>query len=238
MQAAASSTKAKRAKRTQVQTPETAGRRASNSAREHLISVALQLFAEQGFANTTTRQISAAAGVNIAQISYHFGDKAGLYRTAFMEPLGSAKDDIVLFNGKHLSLREALTGLYSGFIEPLKKGALVRQCVRLQMREMIEPTGLWSEEVDGGIKPHHAALVKVLARHLGLKAVDTEVHRLAMAIVAQGVFLYVGRDVMEQVTPQLMNSNDALDEMRDRLVMYALALVKAEAQRRKKAASA
>ncbi len=236
MPTAQSTTKPRRTKaQTLSPMPAITARRGGHSAREHILSVALQLFAEQGFANTTTRQISAAAGVNIAQISYHFGDKAGLYRTAFMEPMGSAKDDIVLFNGKHLSLREALTGLYTGFIEPLKNGELARQCVRLQMREMIEPTGLWSEEVDGGIKPHHAALVKVLARHLGLKAIDDEVHRLAMAIVAQGVFLYVGRDVMEQVTPQLMNSNDALNEMRDRLVMYALALVKAEAQRRKKA---
>lgn len=215
------------------QTSAPISRRDGQRSREQLISCALQLFAQQGFSNTSTRQISAAAGVNVAQISYHFGDKAGLYRAAFTEPMGSPKDDIELFDNPDMTLEEALAGLYRGFIEPLKQSELVRQCVRLHMREMVEPTGLWSHEVDHGIKPHHTALVKVLCRHLRVAQPDDDVHRLATAIVAQGVFLYVGRDVMEQITPQLIESHAALDVMHERLVMYALALVQAEAQRRK-----
>jgi TetR/AcrR family transcriptional regulator, regulator of cefoperazone and chloramphenicol sensitivity len=211
-----------------------AARRDGQRSREQIIGVALRLFAEQGFANTSTRQISTAAGVNISQISYHFGDKAGLYRAAFTEPMGSPQDDIALFDKPEMTLKEALTGLYTGFIEPLKQSELVRQCVRLHMREMVEPTGLWLHEVDHGIRQHHTALVKVLSKHLGVKQADDEVHRVATAIVAQGVYMYVGRDVMEKITPQLIESPAALDVMRDRLVMYALALVKAEAQRRKK----
>ena len=52
-------------------------------ARNRLLAAALKLFAEKGFANTSTRQLAAAAGVNIAAISYYFGDKAGLYRAAY-----------------------------------------------------------------------------------------------------------------------------------------------------------
>ena len=46
------------------------------------------LFAQQGFAKTSTREIAEAAGTNIAAISYYFGDKAGLYRAVFFEPQG------------------------------------------------------------------------------------------------------------------------------------------------------
>jgi TetR/AcrR family transcriptional regulator, regulator of cefoperazone and chloramphenicol sensitivity len=203
-------------------------------SREQLLGVALKLFAEQGYEKTSTRQISAQAGVNIAQIAYHFGDKAGLYRAAFNEPMGSAAADIPLFSDPSFTLKRAIQGLYSGFIEPLKQGELVRTCIRLHMREMVEPTGMWSEEIDHGIKPYHAALVQVLMRHLGLKREDDDLHRLCASIVALGVHLYVGRDVMERVTPELMTHPQALDVMHERLVMYALAMISAEKLRRKK----
>ena len=47
-------------------------------SRERLLHAALALFAEHGFAKTSTREIAEAAGTNLAAISYYFGDKAGL----------------------------------------------------------------------------------------------------------------------------------------------------------------
>jgi TetR/AcrR family transcriptional regulator, regulator of cefoperazone and chloramphenicol sensitivity len=214
-----------------------AGRRDGQRSRERIVAAALRLFAEHGFANTSTREIAKAAGVNIALIAYHFGDKAGLYRAAFSEPMGSPKDDIPLFDDPRFTLQQALQGLYAGFIEPLKQGELVRLCVRLHMREMIEPTGLWAHEVDHGIKPYHAALVRVLCRHLGLAEPDDDMHTLAMSIVSQGVYLYCGRDVMERVTPQLTQSPEALDTLGARLVRHASAMVEAESLRRKEEAT-
>ena len=66
-------------------------RAAGGEARQHLLLTALRLFSEKGFAKTSTRTIAKEAGVNIASISYYFGDKAGLYRAIFNEPLGNPK---------------------------------------------------------------------------------------------------------------------------------------------------
>lgn len=41
--------------------------------RTRLLDAALALFAEQGFAKTSTREIALAAQVNISAISYYFG---------------------------------------------------------------------------------------------------------------------------------------------------------------------
>ena len=71
--------------------------------------------------------------------------------------------------------------------------------------------GIWAEELDNGIRPYQQALVTVLCRHLGLAQPDDDLHRLAFAIVSQGVFLYVGRDVIQAIRPQLINSPDAID---------------------------
>ena len=201
--------------------------------REKILLIALELFAELGFERATVRQIAKKAQVNVSAISYYFGDKVGLYRAAFTEPMGSPKDDINLFNSPNLSLEQALNGLFSGFIEPLKQNKLVQLCTRLHMREMVEPTGLWTEEIDNGIAPHHQALLVVLQKQLNIKVIDDDLQRLAMCIVAMGVHLFVGRDVIEKICPQITQGETALKTTQQRLVLFAMSMVDAEAMRRK-----
>ena len=200
--------------------------------RQKILLTALELFAAQGFARTTVRQIANQAEVNISAISYYFGDKAGLYQAAFIEPMGSPKDDIALFNSPDLSLEQALNGLFSGFIEPLKQNELAKLCTRLHMREMVEPTGLWAQEIDNGITPCHQALLVVLQQHLNINVIDDDLQRLAMCVVAMGVHLFVGRDVIEKICPQITQGEDALKIMQQRLVLFAMSMIEAESQRR------
>jgi TetR/AcrR family transcriptional regulator, regulator of cefoperazone and chloramphenicol sensitivity len=204
----------------------------NTDSRQRLLDAALRCFAAHGFEKTSTRMIADAAQANVAAIRYYFGDKAGIYRAAFTEPMGQPQDDIALFDDPKLTLEQALQGLYSGFIEPLKQGELVQLCTKLHMREMVEPTGLWQQEIDHGITPYHQALVKVLCRHLEITKEDDDVHRLAICIVAQAVFLYMGREVLQAVRPRLVSSPAALDVMGQRLVHYAQAMVQAEIKRR------
>jgi len=201
-------------------------------SRRRIVLAGLNLFAEFGYIKTSTRQIAKEANVNISAIAYYFGDKAGLYRAVFTESLGSPIDDIKRFDGEHLTLAQALNGLFSGFIEPLKQGDLARLAVRLHMREMVEPTGLWAEEIDNSIAPYHEVLISVLQKHLKITRADDDLHRLALSIVAMGVHLYSGRDVIERITPQITATHAALDILQERLTMFALSMVEAEAKRR------
>ncbi|MDP3132522.1 MAG: CerR family C-terminal domain-containing protein [Burkholderiaceae bacterium] len=203
-----------------------------DAPRARLLAAAVRLFAEQGYAKASVRQIATAARVNVAAISYYFGDKQGLYRAAFSEPMGSARDDIALFSDPAMTLRDALQGLYAGFVMPLKQDEQVQLCTRLHMREMVEPTGMWAEEIDNGIRPYQAELVTVLCRHLGLAQADDDLHRLAFAIVSQGVFLFMGRDVIQAIRPHLLGSPEAIDAWAARFTDNALAMVDAERQRR------
>lgn len=201
-------------------------------SRARLLHAALHLFALNGFSKTSTRDIAKAANSNIAAISYYFGDKAGLYRAVFFEPLGSPTHDIALYADSKFTLNQALRGLYAGFLEPLKQGDVARQCMKLHFREMLEPTGLWEEKIDHGIRPMHDTLVKVLCRHFGRKHADDDLRRLAVCIAGLGVHLHMGRDVIDVLAPTLNANPKALDVWMERLVMYAEAMVAAEMQRR------
>lgn len=218
-------------------TPSPALPRASRSdgidARARLLHAALALFADQGFAKTSTREIAAAAGTNIASISYYFGDKAGLYAATFTEPMGGAMPDLIaMYEAPGLPIAEALRIFMAGYLEPLKHGDIVRQCMRLHLRELLEPSGQWATELERDVKAPHEALVRVLCRHLQLAAADDDVQRLAFAISGLATQLFVMRDVVEQMQPRLLDGEARIDTWADRLSAYALALVADEARRR------
>jgi AcrR family transcriptional regulator len=202
------------------------------ASRERLLQAGLRLFAQQGYSKTSTRELAEAASVNVAAISYYFGDKAGLYRAVSLEPLGSPADDLERYRDPALSLPQALRGFYQGFLEPLKQGDVARLCMKLHFREMLEPTGMWDESLAHGIKPMHDQLVDVLRRDLGLSAVDDDLQRLAVCLAGLGVHMHVGRDVIDQVAPGLTAAPEAFDVWADRLVMFGLAMVDAERRRR------
>ena len=206
--------------------------RDGEDARQRLVQAGLRLFASRGYANTTTRELADAAGANVASISYYFGDKAGLYRAAFFEPMGAPEPEIARFDDPALDAEAMLRGFYAVFLEPLRDPATAALNTRLHFREMLEPTGLWQEVMDRLFGPLHAALVRQLVRLLGLQGPDDDLHRLAATLVGQGVHLHVGRDCTEALLPGLYAGDDAIDRWADSLVRGALAMIEAQRQRR------
>lgn len=58
--------------------------------RVDILAAARLLFAEHGYAATTTGQIAEAAGVTVGALFHHFDGKAGLFRTVF----GQIEDEL------------------------------------------------------------------------------------------------------------------------------------------------
>jgi AcrR family transcriptional regulator len=199
-----------------------------------LLQAALSLFASQGFARTSTREIAELAGANLAAISYYFGDKAGLYRAVLFGLREHPHQNPARFSGTGMSLAEALRGYFSAYVEPLKQGHAARQCMKLQLREMLEPTGLWQAEISDAQRSGHDALLGMLCRHLGLSLADEELTCLASSIAALGMHLHLGRDLQDSPATSAAGAGygDLLDLWLERLVRYSLAMVDSERARR------
>ena len=215
------------------QTARTPSRADGIEARQRLLAAGLRLFAQNGFQQTSIREVAQAAQVNLASISYYFGDKEGLYRAVFLAPMGdNAKYCHGVADDPSRPLAELLPQFFTEFLMPLKFGEEMRLVVKLHYREMIEPTGVWQDTIDSEIKPSHEAMIRALVRELGLSAVDVDVQRLAVCIISMAVHFFACQPVVDALAPQLIENDQAIDTLAQRLALYAGAMIEAERKRR------
>jgi AcrR family transcriptional regulator len=64
------------------------------NTKEHILSVATDLFAKNGFEGTSVRDIANQAEVNLAAINYHFQNKENLYFEVFNSCYAAMENDI------------------------------------------------------------------------------------------------------------------------------------------------
>ncbi|GAK84397.1 predicted transcriptional regulator for fatty acid degradation FadQ TetR family [Vibrio ponticus] len=72
---------------------------AKHKTKDKILDVAEALFAEHGFNDTSLRTITSKAGVNLASVNYHFGDKKTLVRAVlnrYLEAFMPAVSDALI----------------------------------------------------------------------------------------------------------------------------------------------
>ncbi len=118
--------------------------------RDAILDAAEHLFAAQGHDNTSMRQITRTAQVNLSAVNYHFGSKSALVEAVFQRRLDALNDERL----RMLDALEARTGgqplqpaaLIDAYFGPLVRhacsaGAERRAFVPLQTTTMSDPTG-------------------------------------------------------------------------------------------------
>jgi AcrR family transcriptional regulator len=119
--------------------------KAAESTRAAIIEAAMRGFAEKGFGATSTREIAAAAGTNVASIAYHFGGKEGL-RTACAEAVVDLLGGVVQQAQAQeppddpQAARSALTTLVRRLVAFLLLEPQARTIVGFMLRELSEPS--------------------------------------------------------------------------------------------------
>jgi AcrR family transcriptional regulator len=90
----------------------------SSATKEKILDTAEELFMEHGFEATSLRQLTAAAGVNLAAVHYHFGGKEELFEAVLTRRLDPMNQERVAFDstrargGAILVLRKILTAMF------------------------------------------------------------------------------------------------------------------------------
>jgi AcrR family transcriptional regulator len=130
------------------------------------LDAALRVFAELGYAGASVRVLAEAAGVNVATVHYHFGDKAGLYQTVVLRLHADLESAL-----PQVGLALQRQGLEAVVLAALDFCAAHRDHVRLLQRHLLDQQELPPVVITAGAEPLLArAEGLLLAFHPGLRA--------------------------------------------------------------------
>lgn len=122
---------------------------AMSDAKQRIIDAAAEVFALKGFEATTVREITDAAGANVAAVNYHFGSKAGLLRAVLSTMLGPLNQARAANLDRIEALQPSVPQLLHALLAPLvfsprgEKGGLI--VVRLLQQMRVGPLELTSK---------------------------------------------------------------------------------------------
>jgi AcrR family transcriptional regulator len=162
--------------------------------RERLLDAAERLFSQKGYRAASVREITQAAGTNLAAVNYHFGSKAELYHEVFVRRLTWLRErrlqavEQALARAGDDALDRFVEAFAQAFVEPLVAGDAGRRWLNLFSREMLDPqlpAGFFYREI---LRPTHGALADALCR--ARPGLDPAAARLCVQS-AIGQLLYV-----------------------------------------------
>ena len=178
-----------------------------DDTRQKLIHVAGQVFSEKGFEATTVREVCQLAGVNIAAIHYHFGDKERLYIEAVK--FAHCHQGVVEFDWPvNCPPEQKLAGMIAHMVQMMLAEDTPSWHIELMMRELARPTNACQALVEEFISPMFVQLLSIVSEFLPMNVPLIERQRLAFSVVAQ-CLLYryhrpIGRLLVGEETFQRM----------------------------------
>lgn len=100
--------------------------------RDNIRAVATELFAEKGYAATTTREICQRAGITKPVLYYYFGSKEQLFRELILDCCNESRKQLLLASRRGRTAPEKLIEvLAADFEETRRTPALARMFIRM-----------------------------------------------------------------------------------------------------------
>lgn len=232
MASRSSSTRSPASRPTAARTPRTDG----NATRLHILETAGQLFAERGFAESTSKEICTRAGTNMAAVNYHFGSRDGLYEAVLIEAHRQlvSMDELVSLASvpadPRLKLRTFLTHLMEMGSQPKAPWGF-----RVVLREALSPSPALPVMVRQAVLPKAKLIRGLIGGIMGLPDEHPSVQRAMLFVVLPCIVMTVApKDLRNEVLPALKNTEGLADD----LMRYVFAGLDAVAKDAKAAAPA
>jgi AcrR family transcriptional regulator len=205
---------------------------ADHPTSRRLIEAAGIVFAEKGFERATARQICDLARVNSAAVNYYFGGKQHLY----VEVLREAHRRLVNFGALKAvaeepnAPKERLEGFFTSLLHSMLDPSPAGWVVRVIMQEMASHTEALAELVELQIRPTSRLFRTMIARLMDLPVDHEAVVHGTLSTVAQFIFIFQNRDVIELIYPELDLRGEGIDRMARHIMRFTVAGLRAVAR--------
>lgn len=103
-----------------MQEPSRSNRERTEKTRSALVSAGRALFVEKGYADTSTPEIVAAAGITRGALYHHFEDKRALFRAVVADEAGEVARAIEQKTPAHLTPTDALVAGSEAYLDAMR----------------------------------------------------------------------------------------------------------------------
>jgi len=199
-----------------------------DDTRSRIVEAAGPIFAEKGFQAATIRDICQAAGVNIAGVNYHFGDKEKLY----LEVLRCAHDPKFLTSADQLSGDspvERLRSFVRLFVIRMMTYGEANWKMCLLRHEVVNPTSYGTPMIQEYFGKRFGVLLGILDEMVPQTMPLHKRHKIALSIIGQCVHYNVAHEVINLLIPEKERAqNFHQDQVCDHIVHMSLAALGVE----------
>ncbi|MEW5912726.1 MAG: CerR family C-terminal domain-containing protein [Thermodesulfobacteriota bacterium] len=197
-----------------------------DATRERLLDEAEKLFAEKGYNAVSVREITKAAGSNLAAVNYHFGSKENLYLAVFRDRWRARAEKVrrpmeELARQEKVTPRQVVRTLAQAFLRgPLTAEERLRHS-QLIAREMASPGKAFDLLAEGQLKPAMEQHARLLQRALPYTIAEERLKLIVLSIFSQVLHFNFARPVVSLVTGR---SYDAafIEELIEHITDFAL----------------
>jgi AcrR family transcriptional regulator len=198
--------------------------------KRRLMDAAGEIFSEKGFKAATVREICRHAKANVAAVHYHFGDKAGLYKSLLVEAFeaGLKRYPPHMNLGPEASGEQRLYAFIHSFLLRMLGGERFAWCGKLMARELQEPTEALDHIVERYIRPLSEQLRSIVAEVLGNGAQpdDHRTQYCAMSVVGQCQYVFRSRSVIGRLIPSMRFDEAGIAALAQHIADFSLSALK------------
>lgn len=194
-----------------------------------ILDAAGEIFAEKGFDRTTVREVSSKAGVNLAAVNYHFGDKERLYIQAVKDARNVLEAAVPLPDDFDVSEpEEALKAFIRTITGRILNTSVASWRHRLLVREFMNPTRACEEMVQESILPFLDHLLLVIRKIMHCETPDYRIRQIAFSIISQCAYYRLQDRVVSMLTPPAeFEQHFTPEELSEHISQFSLAAIRA-----------
>jgi TetR/AcrR family transcriptional regulator, regulator of cefoperazone and chloramphenicol sensitivity len=202
--------------------PDTPDAKGHSDPRQRLLSVAEEVFAQKGYDGASVREICSLAGMNVAAVNYHFGDKEKLYIEAvkFAHQCSMDQEENAL-PPSHLAPREKLRHFIAMMVRSMH-GPVRPSALQLLMRELTSPSIAAKTVVEEFIQPLAfglRAIIWELFPHLP----EPQCMMIGFSIVGQCLYYRQNRRVSMLIFGEEPFNSLNVDVVAEHIIRFSLA---------------
>jgi len=201
-----------------------------DDTRTKLLKAAIKVFAEHGYDRATVRDICQRAGVNLALVNYHFGDKLELY-LAVVRYAVDADAKMELINHALEQNADPCDALRQVIRAVLERLSMTREQFGLQLRfvlkEMANPTPALKGLVEEAFRPLHDRLHALVGQILLLPPDHEKTRLCTHSIMGQVAHYSHIQPVLSQLWPEMKMSPEQRDMIANHIADFSLAYLRA-----------